>query len=120
MRRVGGLSALAAIGLALLTGCGAGSSTAQLGAAPDPRGPVLACLHQHAIAASAIGADQIAVVGGPAAPRIRFVAAPSVAETMELQAQAEGAERIGSALLYVNGGSDRQLQTLEDCLMGAS
>ena len=56
-----------------------------------------------------IGAPQIG-------PSVSFEPTPGSAQEAQIKGQVEGAEVIGSALLYPNQASDKQLQVVEDCL----
>ena len=57
---------------------------------------------------------------GPASsgPSVVFEATPGIAQGDVLHGitSAQGAEVIGSALLYPNGGSDSELKKIEECL----
>jgi hypothetical protein len=76
----------------------------------------LACLHQHGLPAQLSGPTGIQVGALPAGPTIEFASTPGGAQFLQIQGKSQGAEVIGSALLYPNGGSDAELSTIEDCL----
>ncbi len=47
---------------------------------------------------------------------VRFVPTPGAALAEQIEGRSQGAEVIGSALLYPGQASDSQLQTIEDCV----
>ena len=49
-------------------------------------------------------------------PRIEFLISGGEAEGRQFQGDAQGAEQIGSTLLFLNDGSEEQLEKLETCL----
>ena len=69
------------------------------------------------IEATLEGEDFIQVGAAPDGPRIEFLKFTGEAEGRQLDGDAEGTEQIGSTLLSVNGGSDRLLEELEQCLL---
>ena len=52
----------------------------------------------------------------PSGPTVAFEPTPGDAQGVQIHAQAQGAEVIGSALLYPNQASDALLQKVEDCV----
>jgi hypothetical protein len=112
------LCALAAA-LAATSGCGLGSDDAGGGDDLDDRSAALECLEEAGIDARLEGeeGDQEIVVGdGARAPRIKFFLTSGEAEATQFQGNGEGAEQIGSTLLYVGDGSDDLLEDVEKCL----
>jgi hypothetical protein len=108
---------LLALALGLLTGCGLGSDDA----APsddesDKRAAAMTCLEDEEIDARLEGEEEIVVGEGEDAPRIRFFLTAGESEAAQFEGDGEGAEQIGSALLYVGEGSDDLLETVENCL----
>jgi hypothetical protein len=111
---------LLALPLVLLAIAGCGSSDA----APvvdesDVPGTALACLEQNEIAATREGeAENVLVLD--AGPRIRFYLTAAEAEAAQFQGRGEGAEQIGSALLFVEPETDPEteeiLEDVEGCL----
>jgi hypothetical protein len=69
------------------------------------------------IEATLEGEEFIQVGEEPDGPRLEFVQFSGEAEGRQLDGDAEGTEQIGSALLFVNGGSDQLLDELEECLL---
>ena len=114
------LSALAAALLLAPAGCGIGSGDAGGGVDDsDKRAVALACLEEEGVAATLKGdeEDQEIVIGDAAdAPRVRFFLTSGESVAAQFEGHGEGAEQIGSTLLYTNGGSDELLETVEGCL----
>jgi hypothetical protein len=52
----------------------------------------------------------------PSGPTVTFEATPGDAQGVQIHGQAQGAEVIGSALLYPNQASSALLQKVEDCV----
>ncbi|HEX3801821.1 MAG TPA: hypothetical protein VHV75_03175 [Solirubrobacteraceae bacterium] len=57
----------------------------------------------------------IQVGSAPAGPTIVFYPTPGTAQALQLQGEDEGAEAIGSALLYPNNASGSELTKVENC-----
>ena len=114
------LATCAALGLLALPGCGIGSDDAGGGDDDsDKRAVALACLEDEEVGARLEGeeGDEEIVIGeGADAPRIKFFLTAGEAEGAQFAGEGEGAEQIGPTLLYVNGGSDELLETVEGCL----
>jgi hypothetical protein len=109
------LLALAAAGL---PGCSLGSDSAEPGDDDaDKRGAAIACLtEQKHLEASEHGDNQILVGDATSGPRIVFYLTSGQAEAAQFEGDGEGAEQIGSALLFVRKGSDDVLEDVEACL----
>jgi hypothetical protein len=130
---IGGRSAfaLAALVLALaVAGCG-GAVKVQPTASPGSktlasRGKVdspltdmhnhLQCIRGDHIAVQVVSPTKLQVGAAPAGPTIVFTPTAGAAQARQIDATAQGAEVIGSALLYPNQGSDSELTGIEDCL----
>ncbi len=52
----------------------------------------------------------------PYGPTVYFEPTPGAAQEMQINGQVQGAEVIGSALLYPNQASDQLLTTVEGCV----
>jgi hypothetical protein len=110
--------------LAVLTlaACGSTSvhpSSAGRGKVDDPRTAKsnhVACLLRDRLPVQEVGQTGIQIGVPPAGPRVQFTPTPGAAQAAQIQAQAEGAEVIGSALLYPNQASDTELNQIETCL----
>jgi hypothetical protein len=89
----------------------------------DPRAKHTACLVQAHIP---FHNEQLAVAGkllpsfqvgaAPSGPTVSFEPTPGDAQGVQIQGEAQGAEVIGSALLYPNQASDRLLSAVEGCV----
>jgi hypothetical protein len=111
---------LIALPLVLLAAAGCGSSDA----APvvdesDVPGTALACLEENEIAATRDGeaGNELRLDAGP---RIRFYLTAAEAEAAQFQGRGEGAEQIGSALLFLDPELDPEteeiVEDVEGCL----
>jgi hypothetical protein len=122
MRRRLLLLAVAAVLLLGPAGCSIGSDDAGGGEDDsDKRALALECFADEDIDAfleGKEGNEDIVIGKGPDAPRIKFFLTSGQAEADQFEGNGEGAEQIGPALLYVNGGSDELLETVEGCLAG--
>ncbi len=109
---------LSVCALALGAG-GCGSEEPVTGNEPDPndqRAVALDCFkNQAGLEAEVVGAQSIQVQGA-GGPRVEFFLSSGEAESLQFKGEAQGAEQVGAALLFVNDGSDDVLQALEDCL----
>ena len=116
-------AAAAACAAALaLAACGGSDEPARPGGkgqAPDPndkRAVALDCIvNKEGLQARLVGEKGI-LVGAPGGPRIEFLISTGEAEGRQFQGDAQGAEQIGSTLLFINGGTEDQLEKLERCL----
>jgi hypothetical protein len=113
--------ALSATALAL-SACGGSDSPAKGpggGTAPDPndkRAVAFDCIkNKKGYPAKLVGSKSIQV-GAKDGPKIDFFVSGGEAEGRQFDGNAQGAEQIGAALVYVNRGSDDRLAQIEDCL----
>jgi hypothetical protein len=111
---------LLALPLVLLTVAGCGSSDAAPGVdESDTPGVALACLEENGIEAQRRGEGENELLLD-AGPRIRFYLTAAEAEAAQFQGNGEGAEQIGSALLFVdpevNPETEDVLKDVEGCL----
>jgi hypothetical protein len=72
-------------------------------------------VNQEGLQAKLVG-EQSIQVGPETGPRIEFLISGGEAEGRQFQGDAQGAEQIGSTLLFLNDGSDDQLEKIEECL----
>jgi hypothetical protein len=89
----------------------------------DPRTKHTACLEQAHIA---FHLEQLTVAGktlpsfqvgtASSGPTVSFEPTPGDAQGVQIQGEAQGAEVIGSALLYPNQAPDKLLSAVEDCV----
>jgi len=116
MRRYAALLALALAALPA-AGCGLGSNDAG-GSSDDSdkRAVAMTCFKDKGIEAQLKGENGIVIGQSADAPRVRFALTAGESEANEFEGRGEGAEQIGSALLYVGDGSDELLKNVENCL----
>lgn len=104
---------------AAATGCGSDSTGSAASAGPNPndkQAVALDCIQGKQIPVQKRG-DKGLQVGNPATgPRIDFFLTNGQAEGKQFGGDAQGAEQIGTALLYVRGGGEDLLEKIEDCL----
>ena len=110
------LLAVCALALAA-TGCGSDEPTT--GNEPDPndkRAVALDCFtNGEGLDAELLG-DHSIQVDGPDGPRVDFFLTFGEAESRQFKGEAQGAEQVGTSLLYVKNGSDEVLEAMENCL----
>jgi hypothetical protein len=105
-----------------LSACGGSDEPAKgpgAGAPPDPndkRAVAFDCIKNKKGYPAKLVGDKSILVGGKDGPRIDFFVSGGEAEGKQFDGNAQGAEQIGAALLYVNHGSDERLAQIEDCL----
>jgi hypothetical protein len=88
--------------VALVAGCGS-DDAAPVGDDSDVRAVALACLtDEYGIDARIAGDDEIELGGAAEGTRIRFFLTAGEAEATAFEGDGEGAEQIGSALLFVS------------------
>jgi hypothetical protein len=113
-----------ALAVLALTGCGGTAvhptaSGASRGRIDDPRtskADRVQCLQNDHLPVQEIGLTDLQIGPPPAGPRVVFEPTPGAAQGAQIKAQAQGAEVIGSALLYPNQASDGELGQIETCL----
>lgn len=115
--------AAAACGAALALGaCGGSDSPADSpasGKPPDPndkRAVAFACLRDDKQLPVRMVGDKSIQVGDRGGPRVEFFVSSGEAEGRQFDGNAQGAEQIGAALLYINRGGEDQLKLVEECL----
>jgi len=128
-----GTSARAAVALlgcaAALAGCGAvrvqpttpsGSKTlASRGRVDSPLTDMdnhLGCIRSAHLPVQVVSPIQLQVGALPSGPTIVFTNTPGAAQSDQIEGQSQGAEVIGTALLYPHQGSDAELASLAACL----
>jgi hypothetical protein len=101
-----------------VAGCGSSDAAPTVDESDVP-GTALACLEEQDIAATREGESGNELVLD-AGPRIRFYLTAAEAEAAQFQGKGEGAEQIGSALLFVDPEVDPDtedvLEDVELCL----
>ena len=122
LRRVTTRAATIAAACALTiggAGCGGGESTPAAEGAPDPndkRAVALACIRDEQGLDARLSGGKSIQVDGPGGARIEFLLSGGEAEGRQFLGGAQGAEQIGSALLFVNDAGEDQLEKVEACL----
>ncbi|MGH2884967.1 MAG: hypothetical protein ACRDPA_20070 [Solirubrobacteraceae bacterium] len=68
------------------------------------------------LAVQVLSPTKLQVGPAPAGPMIVFTPTAGAAQAQQIDGTAQGAEVIGTALMYPNQGSDSELTGIEDCL----
>jgi hypothetical protein len=101
-----------------VTGCGSDDAAPPVDESDLP-GSTVACLEAEGVAAHVQGENGGEVVLD-AGPRVKFYLTAAAAEAAQFQGEGEGAEQIGSALLFVDPEVDPEtedaLKAAEGCL----
>ena len=98
-------------------GCSLRSSDTKTADDGDNRGAAVTCLtDEKQLDAVEKGDNQILVGDPETGPRIVFYLTGGQAEAAQFEGHGEGAEQIGSALLFVRKASDEVVEDVEDCL----
>lgn len=118
-----GLAALAlsACGSITVKPTSASGIPASRGRIDDPRTTKnnhVACLRQAGLSVAKIGAANLQVGAPGSGPMVLFTPSPGAAQADQIQGYrwAQGAEVIGSALVYPNQASDSELGKVEGCV----
>ena len=89
------------------------------GAAADPRtaGPNrFACLIAHHLPAKKVGQTTIQIGPLPDGPTVQFLPTQGASQAAQIDGEVQGAEVIGSALLYPHQAGDVELTQIENCV----
>jgi hypothetical protein len=101
-----------------MSGCGSSDAAPEVDESDVP-GSALACLEDNGVEATRQGEDDRELVLD-AGPRIQFYLTAAEAEAAQFQGNGEGAEQIGSALLFIDPELDEDtedaIEVAEDCL----
>jgi hypothetical protein len=115
----------AALSAAAIVLCGCGSMvkpTQGRGKLDDPRTYAsanhLKCLQQHGLPVQEVGRTGIQIGPLPSGPTVQFLPSPGAAQAQQIEGSplGQGAEVVGSALLFTHRGSDSELTLIESCL----
>lgn len=82
----------------------------------NPSGSLIACLAKRRVAAHPTSGNEVAIDPPEAGIHLRFVGTDGDAQSAQLRGDADGAEVILNALLYVGQGTDAQLKPVETCV----
>ena len=111
---------LAALALALAApGCSSDDPITGGEEGPDPndkRAVALECITGEAGLEARNTGEKSIQVDGPGGPRIEFFVTGGEAESYQFKGLAQAAEQIGPSLLFVNQGTDEDLEKIETCL----
>lgn len=104
-----------------VAGCGASNDPTEPGSdGPDPndkRAVALQCITEdEGLEAQTSGEKSILVGDDPGGPRVEFFLSTGEAESQQFKGEAQEAEQVGAALVFVNQGSEEELASLEKCL----
>ncbi len=121
-----------AVGLVALAVAGCASNAKPLAGTTNPNGqpigrgrvdsPIthdpnhLKCMQQKRLPVVQVSSTELQIGAAPAGPRIVFESTPGIAQGMQIRGESQGAEVIGSALLYPNQAPANELSQVEDCL----
>jgi hypothetical protein len=94
----------------------AGAKSAGRGVIDDPRTKHLKCMLQHHLRVAKIGQTDLQIGAPGSGPSVSFQPTAGAAQARQIEGEAQGAEVIGSALLYPNQAPDVQLGVIESCL----
>jgi hypothetical protein len=86
------------------------------GVIDDPRTKHMVCLQQRGVPVTRVGPTGLQIGSAPTGPSVAFEPTPGAAQNAQISSQVQGAEAIGSALLYPNQAPDKLLKVVEDCL----
>jgi hypothetical protein len=91
------------------------------GKVDDPRTHTvnhLKCIQQHGLPVQEVGRTGLQIGPLPGGPTVQFMPSPGAAQAQQIAGAplGQGAEVIGSALLFTHQGSDGELTLIENCL----
>jgi hypothetical protein len=86
------------------------------GVVDDPRKKHLKCLQQRHLSVVKVGQTGLQIGTPQIGPSVTFTPTPGAAQAAQIGGQVQSAEVIGSALVYPNQASDKELKVVEDCL----
>ena len=74
------------------------------------------CLRKDGLPVAQFGPTRLQIGAGLGAPTVEFEPTTGIAQGQQIQGTAQGAEVIGSALLYPHQASEAELGKIETCL----
>jgi hypothetical protein len=114
------LAVASTVAAMILCGCGATVKPPQgRGKIDDPRTTKnnhFACLQQDRLPVQKVGLTGLQIGPLPDGPTVSFEPTDGAAQAAQIEGTAQGAEVVGSALLYPHQASDSELAMIEDCL----
>ena len=106
-----------------LSACGSSvkPATGSRGKIDDPRtarSNHINCITQHNLPVQKVGLNEILVGAQPSGPRVVFEPTPGMAQGAQISGtrSEQGAEVIGSALVYPNSASEQETKVVENCI----
>lgn len=111
-----GLSACGTVAVKPSSGTGAAAAR---GKVDDPRTTHpnhVNCIEQAGFPVTQSGPADLSVGTGPGLVRVHFEPTAGAAQSVQMQGADQGAEVIGSALLYPGQASDSELSSVEQCV----
>jgi hypothetical protein len=116
-------AAVLSVAAIVICGCGSAVKPPQgHGQVDDPRTYAsanhLACLQNDHLPVQEVGRTGLQIGPLPSGPTVEFQPTPGAAQAQQIYGgpSVQGAEVIGSALLYPHQASDSELNLIEDCL----
>jgi hypothetical protein len=76
----------------------------------------LGCLRTHHLPAREVGQSAIQIGPLPGGPTVQFLPTQGAAQALQIDGSVQGAEVIGTALLYPHQAPDAELTQIETCL----
>jgi hypothetical protein len=113
------LSACGSVAKPVAGGPGVATRPGTRGKIDDPRTTKtnhVACLRQDGLQVAEVGNVDLQIGTPPGGPLVHFEPTAGQAQGAQIAGTVQGAEAIGSALLYPNQGSDAELSKIEACL----
>lgn len=115
--------AVALLAAVAVSACGSSvkPATGSRGKIDDPRtahSDHIECLTQHDLAVQRVGLNTILVGPQPSGPKVVFEPTPGMAQGAQISGSRseQGAEVIGSALVYPNSASEQETKVVENCV----
>jgi hypothetical protein len=104
-----------------VAGCGASNDPTKPGSdGPDPNDTLAVALQcfteEEGLEAQTSGEKSILIGNEPGGPRVEFFLSTGEAESQQFKGEAQDAEQVGAALVFINQGSEEELESLEKCL----
>jgi len=76
----------------------------------------LGCIRSAHVPVQVVSPTKLQVGTAPSGPVVVFTSTPGAAQDYQIEGKAQGAEVIGTALLYPNQGPDPEVAAIEACL----
>jgi len=76
----------------------------------------LGCIRAAHVPVQVLSPTKLQIGTAPTGPTVVFTATPGAAQDYQIEGKSQGAEVIGTALLYPNQGSEPEVAAIEACL----